>query len=263
MADPGRTTFPRRTLTAGIPLHQGDLDQFDEGILALAVAEGTSRVCFANAHMTIEAHHRPDLREAMEMADLVCPDGMPLVHLLRRRWPAQPRVDGMSALPRLLSKAAERGVPVGFHGSTPEVHRLLADSLPRLYPGLIVAWACSPPFGPATEVDRLEQLQGLRASGARLVFVALGCPRQELWMARAEGLDACLLGVGNALAVLVGLERRAPPWARRASLEWAFRLAWDPRRLWRRYLWTNLEFFVRLPGWLRDQRRFSNSDPHA
>lgn len=237
----------------------GSLQEMDDAILRLSRAKGCSRVCFANVHMVVESWRDPRLSAAMEQADLVCPDGMPIARLVRRLSPGQMRVEGMAAFPRLLEAASGQGIAVGFFGSTPAVQEALRQKASKELPDLRVVLSEAPPFGEFDEAECARQLDKIRQSGARLVFVGLGCPRQELWMAGLRDVDACFLGVGNAFEIWLGHRRRAPAWARDACLEWAFRLAQDPRRLAGRYLRSNLLFLLALPGWLWKSRRFSKS----
>ncbi|QQS05546.1 MAG: WecB/TagA/CpsF family glycosyltransferase [Fibrobacterota bacterium] len=248
----------RRFSVMGARVDAGSMQEMDAEILRLSQAKGCSRVCFANAHMVVESWRDPSLRTAMEEADIVCPDGMPIARLLRRHFPGQMRVEGMAAFPRLLEAASRQGIAVGFFGSTPAVQEAMREKAARELPNLRVVLSEAPPFGEFDEAQRARQLDKVRQSGAKLVFVGLGCPRQELWMAAARDLDACLLGVGNAFEVWLGHRRRAPAWAREACLEWAFRLVQEPRRLAGRYARSNLLFLLALPGWLWTTRRISN-----
>jgi N-acetylglucosaminyldiphosphoundecaprenol N-acetyl-beta-D-mannosaminyltransferase len=129
------------------------------------------------------------------------------------------------------------------------------DKIRLDHPGLEIVLSLAPPFGADLEGDVATHSDLLRASGARLVFVALGCPRQEIWMAGVRDVPACFLGVGNAFEIHVGRRRRAPRWARSLCLEWLFRLVQEPRRLGPRYLSTNLRFLLGLPGEIVRRRR--------
>ena len=225
-------------------LHQEALER----ILELSRSERTTRVLFANVHMLVESRRDVRLREAMERADLVCPDGMPVVRLLALGRGGVQRTEGMSVFPELLALAETEGVAVALYGSAQGILDAISDKIRHDHPRLSLVLALEAPFGePAGEVDPAH-LERLRRSGARLVFTALGCPRQELWMDRAQGLSACLLGVGNAFEVHLGRRRRAPGWAQALCLEWLFRLVQEPRRLGPRYLRTNVPFLLALPG---------------
>ena len=155
------------------------------------------------------------------------------------------RVYGPGLTPRLLARAADEGVPVGFYGGSPEVIEALRAVASQRWPELQIAYAVSPPFRPLEQAEDEEIVRTIVASGARLLFVGLGCPKQERWMhEHRDRLPLVQLGVGAAFDFLAGTKRQAPAILQRAGLEWLFRLATEPRRLWRRYLRHNPRFVV-------------------
>src|SRR5690606_15472525 len=157
--------------------------------------------------------------------------------------PSATRVYGPALTPIVCEYAARRGVPVGFYGGTPDVLEELRKRLTARFPGLQIPYAFSPPFRPPTPEEEQRTIEEIHAAGVRIVFVGLGCPKQERWMARHRGrLQAVMVGVGAAFDFIAGRKRQAPPWMQQAGLEWAFRLATEPRRLWRRYLYHNPRF---------------------
>jgi len=208
---------------------------------------GESRyVCVATAHMAMEAYDSPIFRQAVNAADLVTPDGMPLVWGLRLFGVKQAtRVYGPDLTPLLLEGAARMRLRVGFYGGTPRALDRMIEIVTRQCPGLEVAFANSPPFRPATpEEDRAADHQIVQ-SGTRILFVGLGCPKQERWMAeRAGRLPVVMVGVGAAFDFISGLKPQAPRWMQNAGLEWLFRLCSEPQRLWRRYLQHGPRFVV-------------------
>jgi N-acetylglucosaminyldiphosphoundecaprenol N-acetyl-beta-D-mannosaminyltransferase len=210
---------------------------------------GSSRsVCAAAVNNVMTARDDPSFLRVMNEADVVTPDGMPLVWALRSLGVSgASRVYGPDLTPLVCSRAATEGLPVGFFGSTPEVlDKLVSNATARL-PGLVVAYKESPPFGQLSEVDDERITRDINASGARILFVGLGCPKQEVWMAQHRGkVNAVMVGVGAAFDFLAGLKPQAPAILQRAGLEWLFRLASEPRRLWRRYLRQNPRFAVLL-----------------
>jgi N-acetylglucosaminyldiphosphoundecaprenol N-acetyl-beta-D-mannosaminyltransferase len=215
-----------------------------EAVLGWA-GRGESRyVCVATVNNLIEAHDDPAYRRVLEDADLVTPDGMPLVWGLRLLGVAgASRVYGPDLTPLLCERAAALGVPVGFYGSTPEVLDDLTAALARRHPRLRVVYAVSPPFRPLGPAEDTAMVERVNASGARLLFVGLGAPKQERWMAAHQGrVGAVMVGVGAAFDFLAGRKRQAPATLQRLGLEWLFRLACEPRRLWRRYLYRNPRF---------------------
>jgi N-acetylglucosaminyldiphosphoundecaprenol N-acetyl-beta-D-mannosaminyltransferase len=219
---------------------------------------GESRyVCIATVNNVIEAYDDPAYREVMDGADLVTPDGVPLVWALRLLGvDGATRVYGPDLTPILCERAAALGVPVGFYGGTPEVLEAMAANLLRRYPALQMAYSHSPPFRPLTPDEEARVVASINRSGARILFVGLGAPKQERWMAEHKGaVEAVMVGVGAAFDFLAGRKRQAPAILQRLGLEWLFRLLNEPRRLWRRYLYRNPRFValfvLQLTGWGR------------
>lgn len=222
----------------------GRFDDFVDNILQLGAARSSAYVCCANVHMVVEAHRDASFRQILHDASLVTPDGGPVASVAG--WLSgqpQERVAGMDLLPALLAEAAQRGQSVYFYGTTDEVLQAIVTRAKRELPTLRLVGTCAPPFRALTPAEEAEHVAAIAAADPDLVFVALGCPRQERWMAAHQGqVKACMLGVGQAFLVYAGLEQRLPVWARRLWLEWAYRLWLEPRRLWRRYLITNSRF---------------------
>ncbi|WP_233169222.1 WecB/TagA/CpsF family glycosyltransferase [Hymenobacter sp. BT523] len=222
----------------------GAVPEFIDAILRLGAARASAYVCCANAHMLVEAHQDPQFRRVLDQASVVTPDGSPVAAALG--WlhgQPQPRVAGMDLLPALLTEAAARGQSVYFYGTTEAVLTAMVARARRELPALRVAGWQAPPFRPLTPEEDAAAVAAINDADPDLVFVALGCPRQERWMAEHRGrVRACMLGVGQAFLVYAGLERRLPEWARGLWLEWAYRLWLEPRRLARRYLVTNTWF---------------------
>lgn len=211
-------------------------------------ARGQSRyVCFSPADHFVRARDLPEFRAALEQADWVAPDGMAVVWSLRLLGCGDARrVYGPDTMLVLLEAAAHSGIPVGFYGGTPETLRALLARVRTRYPRVEIAYAWAPPFRALTPHENEEAIGRINASGARILFVGLGTPKQELWMAAHRGrVRAAMLGVGAAFDYLAGAKRQAPRWLMPLGLEWLFRLTMEPRRLWRRYLLNNPRF-VRL-----------------
>lgn len=222
----------------------GRFNDFVDNILRLGAARTSAYVCCANVHMVVEAHRDAGFRQILQEANLVTPDGGPVASIAG--WLSgrpQERVAGMDLLPALLAEAAQRGQSVYFYGTTDEVLQAIVSRAKRELPTLRIVGTCAPPFRTLTTQEEAEHVAAINAADPDLVFVALGCPRQERWMAAHRGkIKACMLGVGQALLVYAEMEKRLPLWARRLWLEWAYRLWLEPRRLWRRYLITNSHF---------------------
>ena len=225
--------------------------------------KGESRyVCVANVHMVMEAYDHADYQAIVNAADLVVPDGMPLVWMLRRlKFPNQERVSGPDLMAYILQAAAKHDIPVGFYGSTPEVLNRLQKHLKLHLPILRIAYLHSPPFRPLTPQEDTQIVTSINSSGVRILFVGLGCPKQERWMANHKGrVKAVMIGVGAAFEFHAGTKRRAPHWMQHVGLEWLYRLLSEPKRLWRRYLYHNPRFLVlalqqlwKTSGWKRSR----------
>jgi N-acetylglucosaminyldiphosphoundecaprenol N-acetyl-beta-D-mannosaminyltransferase len=219
-----------------------------EQALEWAHARRPAYVCVANVHMVMEAYDSVEFRDLVNRADMVTPDGMPLVCALRWLGASQAqRVYGPDLTTHLLSVAAERGLSVGFYGSTPAVLDKLVSQVQAKHPSLRVAYVYAPPFRSMTADEDQQIVRDINESGVQILFVGLGCPKQERWMAEhSDKVQAVMLGVGAAFDFLAGNKAQAPRWIMNASLEWAFRLATEPKRLWRRYLKQNPRFMVLL-----------------
>jgi N-acetylglucosaminyldiphosphoundecaprenol N-acetyl-beta-D-mannosaminyltransferase len=224
-------------------------------------AAGESRyVCVATVNNLIEGWDDPGYNALMEAADLVTPDGMPLVWGLRLLGvPGASRVYGPDLTPLVCQEAARRGIPVGFYGGQDDVLDDLAATLTERYPGLRIAYRWSPPFRPLTAEEEARVGGDLARSGTRILFVGLGTPKQERWMAGHRDLPMVMLGVGAAFDFLSGRKRQAPPALQRLGLEWLYRLVHEPRRLWRRYLYRNPRFVALFAAQLVRQRQSRRS----
>jgi len=211
-----------------------------------AQAHESRYVCVAAVHTVMEGHDHPEFREMVNAADLITSDGMPLVWSLRRMGVAgQQRVYGPELTLRLLSAAAEKGIPVGFLGSTSETLELLGKNVRQRFPGVQIAYAVSPPFRPISPEEDEMIVKEINDSAARILFVGLGCPKQEKWMAAHVGrVKAVMIGVGAAFDFIAGTKEQAPKWMQSIGLEWLFRLSQEPERLLWRYLYHNPRFLI-------------------
>jgi N-acetylglucosaminyldiphosphoundecaprenol N-acetyl-beta-D-mannosaminyltransferase len=228
----------------GLPVTVGRAGEVVEEILRLAAQGGPGTVCVANVHMLVTARQDPALRAVLERATLVVADGRPLSFLLRRGGaPQAEQLRGPDMTLRLCREAARRHLPVYFYGGDEALAAALRASLLERVPALIVAGIEAAPMLPPRPGLDAALAARIRASGARLVFVGLGCPKQEHWMdAHAGEVGALCLGVGQAFGIIAGHVPQAPRWMQRSGLEWLFRLLGEPRRLWRRYLVGNTRF---------------------
>lgn len=224
----------------------GTYRAFIEEIISFAHSKIPSYVCFANVHMMVEAYHDKSFQKLINEADLVAPDGKPLsVFLKLSEGINQDRVCGMDILPDLLKQAEESGKSVYFYGSTEELLTTITQKAKAEFPALKIAGYYSPPFRTLTEKEDEMITEKIREAHPDLVFVSLGCPKQERWMAEHKNkLNSCLLGLGQAFKVYAGVEKRLPKWMRNLSLEWVYRLCQEPGRLWKRYMYTNSFFLL-------------------
>ncbi len=241
--DPRIGEVPSRRVL-GMRVDATSYGQATETILALAEPGAGGITCVATVHMVMEAHDSDGFRKLVNAAELVTPDGVPLVWMLRALGlPQAQRVYGPDLTPVVCAKAAARGVPVGFYGASADTVDVLVQSLTQRFPQLEVVFAHSPPYRSLSAEEDESVTEAIRDSGARVLFVGIGCPKQERWMAaHRERLDCSMVGVGAAFDFLAGHKAVAPAWLQRAGLEWLFRLSREPRRLWRRYAWHNSRF---------------------
>ena len=218
-------------------------------ILRWAQSGASRMVCLCNVHSLVSARHDPVLAAALALSDLNSPDGAPLAWLMRRRgWPEQQRLSGPDLMWRLLGEAARLQQPVFLLGGTATTLESLQTVLGSAFPSLQIAGSLSPPFRPLDDADNEQIIAAIHASGARIVLIGLGCPKQEKWMAAQRGrLSAVMLGVGAAFDYHAGVLPRAPLAWQRLGLEWLYRLAQEPVRLASRYLLTNTLFLLSLP----------------
>ncbi len=197
-------------------------------------------VCFTNVHAVVSARQDSDFRDATNGSFMSLADGKPVFWVARSRGN---RSIGHTPGPDFMLEALRRFPRRRhfFYGSTPAVLDKLVERLRIQIPGLSVCGSLSPPFGIPSEAEAERHRLAIRAAGAEFVWVGLGAPKQERWMSRnaATLSPAVLFGVGAAFDFHAGTVSRAPPFMRRLGLEWLYRLAAEPRRLWRRYLFTN------------------------
>ncbi|HEU4709477.1 MAG TPA: WecB/TagA/CpsF family glycosyltransferase, partial [Methylophilaceae bacterium] len=214
------------------------------GIHRWAMARESRYVCICNVHSLITAKKDEQFRQVLNQADMATPDGMPVAWMMRKTgFPLQERINGPDLMWKYCALAEQCNEPIFLYGNTPQTLAALTAKLRVAFPHLQIAGTHSPPFRPLTEREDANLVAEINASGARVVFVSLGCPKQELWMAEHRGrIQAVMIGVGAAFDYHAGTVKRAPLWMQRNGLEWFYRLCSEPRRLWKRYLVTNTHF---------------------
>jgi N-acetylglucosaminyldiphosphoundecaprenol N-acetyl-beta-D-mannosaminyltransferase len=207
-------------------------------IIAWSKAGEPRTICAASAHMVIEAYDSLEVRDAINSIDLVVSDGMPLVWWLRAKGVKnQPRVYGPELMLHICRAAADQEIPVGFLGSSPEVITALVKRLSILYPRLPINFIHSPPFRPLSIQEDEEITQQINGSGIKILFVGLGCPKQERWIAdHKDRVHAVMFAVGAAFQFHAGIVHQAPQWIQRMGMEWLYRTTQEPGRLWKRYI---------------------------
>ena len=209
--------------------------------------EGTSRyICIATVHSIMEAYDSLEFKKILNQADLVTPDGMPLVWMLKfKGYPSPTRVYGPTLMIHVIEKAAEKNIPIGFYGGSPSSLAKLRNNITSQFPLLRILFSFSPPYREMTLDEDNQICDDITKSGVRILFVGLGCPKQEQWMAAHKSrLKLVMLGVGAAFDFHSGVKPQAPIWMQNAGLEWFFRLLSEPRRLWKRYLVHNPRFII-------------------
>lgn len=235
-----------------------------ETIAGWIVAGRREYVCVANVHAVMEAHRDPALRAVYNAAGLTVPDGLPLVWTGRTLGHSDVRrVYGPDLMLALCAAAAQRAWPCYFYGGGPGVAVRAGEALRSRFPRLRVAGASAPPFRPLDAAEESAERRQINGARPAIVFVALGCPKQERWMAaqRPHLEAAVLIGVGAAFDFHTGMVRQAPRWMMRVGLEWLFRLSQEPRRLWYRYVVYNPLFVFHVTMQMLGLRRYAPDDP--
>lgn len=262
---------PERFRVLGVPVSAIDMAQALAHIDLLTRQKRSERaayVCVRDVNGVIESQRDPRLRAIHEQAALVTPDGMPMVWLGKRAgFEHIERVYGPDLMLAVCAVSKERGYRHFLYGGGEGVASLLERRLEQRFDGLEIVGIHTPPFRPLTWAERQAAAAEINASGADIVWVGLGSPKQEHWMAEMAPLlpGKVLIGVGAAFDFHAGLKRQAPRWIQRSGMEWAFRLATEPRRLWRRYLFNNTQFVWMLLAeavrTARNRRRLRGSAP--
>ena len=206
-------------------------------------------VCAANVHMIMETYDAPAFARVVNNAALVTPDGMPLVWALQTLGIKNAsQVKGPTLTLHVCQAAAQTGIPVALYGGTPESLAAFAASLHQRFPGIQIVCQISPPFRPLTSKEDAAYTEQIVDSGARILLVGIGCPKQELWMAaHKDRIPAVMLGVGAAFDFHSGRVKQAPSWMEQMGLEWLFRMLMEPKRLWKRYFKHNPRFLLFFP----------------
>ena len=230
----------------GVSVHPSSYRAAVSQITSWAKMNESRYICAANVHMVMEAYDSPSFMQVVNDADLVTPDGMPLVWMMRRLGiPDQERVYGPELMIKLIEASAQNSIPIGFYGSSPQVLENLVNRIKKDYHSIEIAYSFSPSFRPLSDEEDRRIINEINSSEVRILFVGLGCPKQERWMAQHKGkIYAVMVGVGAAFDFYARARPQAPAWMQKRGAEWLYRLLQEPRRLWKRYLVHNPRFLV-------------------
>jgi N-acetylglucosaminyldiphosphoundecaprenol N-acetyl-beta-D-mannosaminyltransferase len=234
-----------RVLTAGISVTS--VEQV-ASLIASAPPQGLT-VAVSNVQSVMMVRTNPEYAEAHDKACVATSDGMPLVWAMRMLGhPGQERVEGYRLTSRAIELGLEKGTRHYFYGSTPATLERLTHRLAHTYPGIQIVGTHAPPFGPLTDSVTEDVVNRVRASGADVLWIGMGLPKQDVLMARVHphlpGVSIC--AVGAVFDWLAGNVPKAPDWMQGMGLEWLFRLSREPRRLWRRYIFNNPAYLALL-----------------
>lgn len=243
----------------GVEYRVADLVTATDAVITRALSGQGGFCSLAGVHGVVTAQHRSELKDAFDHAWANLPDGEPVAWMMRRLGARETRrVAGPDLMPSVIAAGQALGVRHFFFGSTPAVLQQLEARIRESFPDAQIVGVLSPPFRPLSDEEEAKIAEEIVASGAHIVWVGLGLPKQDEWMHRnAAAMRPCLaMGVGAAFDFQAGTKPRAPLWMRRHGLEWFHRLTTEPRRLGWRYASTNSEFIARVgPALLQHWRR--------
>lgn len=223
-------------------------DEVVSRIASWAAHRQSRVVALCNVHSVVTASQDPAFQTVLSQADLALPDGAPVAWALRREgFSEQQRINGPDLTWRYLQVAEQLGQSVFFYGSTQDTLDRLMVTIKTSFPKLKIVGMESPPYRELSEEEDQAYVDQINQSGANVLFVGLGCPKQEAWMAAHRGrIKAVMLGVGAAFDYHAGTIQRAPVWMQKIGMEWFHRLLSEPRRLFKRYTVTNSIFIFRM-----------------
>jgi N-acetylglucosaminyldiphosphoundecaprenol N-acetyl-beta-D-mannosaminyltransferase len=223
----------------GVPVDILNMEAALDRMEQFITVGGFHQVATANTDFVTNSLSDPELRSILQTADLITPDGMPVVWASRLlRAPLPERVTGADIVPKMAERAARHGWRIFLLGAKPDVARAAAARLETDYPGIQIVGCLSPPSAPLEAMDDAPILAAILRARPDILLVAFGNPKQEKWIARhreqLRPIPICM-GVGGTFDFLASQRRRAPRWMQRRGLEWLFRLLHEPSRLWKRY----------------------------
>ena len=249
-AEPALSTsdWPRKFDVLGIQVSGTTYNEALDAIVRAARRQEPAIVSLTAVHAVVTAAGDPGLKEKMNRFAIVAPDGQPVRWALNRLYGLglTDRVYGPEMTLRICQRAAAEGLSIYLYGGTPEVLKSLSDNLLRMFPGLVIGGQEAPPFRALTAEEDQAVIDRVNDSGAAIMFIGLGCPKQDHFAAdHAQSIRAIQVCVGAAFDFHAGVKKMAPPWMQKRGLEWLYRLCQEPKRLWRRYLETNSVFVAK------------------
>lgn len=247
--DSGPTKWPPKYDLLGVGVSSTTYEESHTSIISAAQRRIAAIVAHVNVHALVTASREPALRAKINSFELVNPDGHPVRWAMNflNKTKLSDRVSGPDLMLELCRHASEKGLNIYLYGSSPAVLQNLNLNLKIQFPNLKIVGSYSPPFRPLGIEEDKAIVEGINESGAHLVFIGLGFPKQEIFAhGHRDSIKAIQICVGAAFDFHAGNIRRAPEWMQRSGLEWLYRLVHEPKRLWRRYLWTNSLFFLML-----------------
>ncbi len=235
-------------------------DNVVHAVLTSALDKNSGYVCVSNVHTTMMGYFDPSYQSITNDSFLSVPDGMPV------RWAMnflgegnQDRVRGPALMRAVCDLGRSKGVRHFLYGATKATLEKLERYLLEQYPGIEIAGKISPPFRKQTEEEIEQDLRAIADSGAHIVWVGLGAPKQEIWMSKhSKKIAGITLGVGAAFDLLPGVVREAPQWIQNIGMEWLYRFFMEPRRLWKRYIINNPAFVILVLGQIIKQKIFGS-----
>jgi N-acetylglucosaminyldiphosphoundecaprenol N-acetyl-beta-D-mannosaminyltransferase len=237
------------SLVAGVPFAVTTLAAAAEETVQRALSNRTlprpATIRLSNAYCVAVASQNPDYHELLTSHGVNLPDGAPVAWMLRRSAEDAEQVRGPSYFVETIRAGLDRGLRHFFFGSSPETLDLLEEKLAKVFPGVQIAGTLAPPFGSTEQILSPYNIERIRSCSPDIVWVGLGSPKQDFVSSRlAEHLNAPCAGVGAAFDFVAGTVKEAPTMIQKSGFEWLYRLAREPRRLWRRYLFGNLQFIA-------------------
>lgn len=207
---------------------------------------GGGYICAANVHMCMESYDNKEFLNVVNGASMVVPDGKPLSWWMRSLGERKAQqVRGPDLFINVCEEASRNNIPIGLYGGSENTLDKLKNYLNYRFPALEISYAFSPPFRELSASEQSDYINNINRTGARILFIGLGCPKQERWMAdNKDDVNAVMIGVGAAFDFYAGTKKIAPQWMQTMGIEWLYRLIEEPGRLWKRYLLNNPRYLL-------------------